>query len=401
MQRNMTNFVTRAPQLAKPHFPNKVIAASNIKEKRVRSLFIIAAAVLLASHAVASQAQDERPDYSARLDEILAIAAENAGAGAILDFQGCGVSYLAARGFANRVTEAPMPTGEQLRIASVGKLYTATIIHQLAEHGLLDLDMPATTYLTGNELAGVPNANASLRQMLNHTSGVPDYYDEKSYLGWDWTLPLTPERVLAVARRRKATNRRGKTYSYSNTNYHILALVAEAVSGQSLGELISAQIMVPLELLQTRYNTGHPGGTIHGYGRILSPNEDTWKYAENTGPDSGITATTLDLRRFLSALFLEDGSMKSIGDAMMIDPVQTDTGNQFAGPGAEMIVASSGRQLIGHTGDTFGYLTFAYAIPDYGVTLIGHINANNADVLVALLQSSAVVVRDACAIPPR
>ena len=363
----------------------------------MRSPFILAAAVFFTLPACASNAQEERTNLQAHLDEIVSTAAATAGAGAVLDVQGCGVSYLEARGVANRASETPMPTNEQLRIASVGKLYTAAVIHDFAGEGLIDLDMPATSYLTSDELNGVPNADASLRQMLNHTSGVPDYYDEQSYVTWDWTMPLTPERVLTVARRREATNRAGASYSYSNTNYHILALVAEAVSGQSLEELISARIMVPLELLQTRYNTEHPGGTIHGYGRPMHPDEDTWEYAENTGPDSGITATTQDLRRFLSALFLEDGAMRSIGDSMIADPVETEIGNQFSGAGAEIIVARSGRQLIGHTGDTFGYLTFAYAIPDYGATLIGHVNADDTDVLMALLQSSAGVLREACA----
>ncbi|WP_185960186.1 serine hydrolase domain-containing protein [Erythrobacter insulae] len=365
----------------------------------MRLPFIFAAAFVLAGASTPIQAQEQQPDYQVLLDDIVSTAADSANAGAILDFQGCGISYVSAQGIANRVSKTPMPTGEQLRIASIGKLYTAAIIHRLAQQGLVDLDMPATDYIVGDDLSGVPNANASLRQMLNHTSGVPDYYDEQSYLTWDWTLPLTPERVLAVARRRDTTNRPGAAYSYSNTNYHILALVAEAVSGQPLGELISAHILVPLELLETRYNTAHPGGSIHGYGRPLYPDEDTWQYAENTGPDSGITASTQDLSRLLSALFLEHDEMRSIGDAMIAEPVETDTGNQFAGPGAEMIVARSGRRLIGHTGDTFGYLTFAYAIPDYGATLIGHVNADDPDALMALLQSSALLLKDACSVP--
>lgn len=366
----------------------------------MRLPFTLAAAVAFVSSAASCHAAEPQEDYAADLNEIVSTAADDASAGAILDVQGCGVSYQAARGYANRVTKAPMPTGEQLRIASIGKLYTASIIHQLAEEGRLDLDVPATFYLTDDQLAGVPNANASLRQMLNHTSGVPDYYDEQSYLTWDWTLPLVPERVLAVARRREATDHPGAKYSYSNTNYHILALIAEAVTGQSLGQLVSTRLLVPLELTQTRYNAQHPGGTIHGYGRPLYPGEDTWKYAENTGPDSGITANTRDLHRFLSALFIEGGEMKSIGDAMIANPIETDKGNQFAGAGAEIIVARSGRQLIGHTGDTFGYLTFAYAIPDYGATLIGHINSDDPETLMALLQSSAVVVKDACSKNP-
>lgn len=362
----------------------------------MRPLSIALFASLLVSNASPSQARDTKVEYTTQLDRILSDAADNARAGAILDVQACGISYRSAKGIADRKTKAPMPVDEQLRIASIGKLYTAAIIHQLAEEGLIALDSPASSYLTEGQIADVPNGDATLRQMLNHTSGVPDYYDRKSYLTWNWTEPLTPARVLTVARRRSAKNAPGASYSYSNTNYHILALVAEKVSQKSLKELIESRVLEPLKLNETRYNTVHPGGSIHGYGMPLRAKADTWKYAENTGPDSGITATTSDLRRYLSALFLSDGEMKAIGDAMLASPVQTDAKNQIAGPGAEIYVSKTGRKLIGHTGDTFGYLTFAFAIPDYEATIIGHINNSKTKNLSELLKSAATVVKDAC-----
>lgn len=362
----------------------------------MRSSSLVTFAVLFASCATVGKAQNTEAAHSTELEKIVSRAADSARAGAILDVQGCGISYRGANGIADRKTKLPMPIDEQLRIASIGKLYTAAIVHQLDDEGLVDLDTPATEYLIKGEIAEVPNGDATLRQMLNHSSGVPDYNDARSYLFWDWTKPLTSERIFTVARRRDATNAPGEEYSYSNTNYHILALVAQAVSGKSLKELIEAKIFHPLQLNNTRYNTEHPGGSIHGYGTLLRSNADTWKYAENTGPDSGITATTTDLHRYLSALFLSGGEMKQIGDAMRFSPIQTDTANQLAGPGAEIFVSRSGRQLIGHTGGTFGYLTFAFAIPEYDVTIIGHVNTSKTKILSQLLKSTANVVKEAC-----
>lgn len=360
---------------------------------------IISALALLITACSTPEDQPVAPPKSpqAALRTALTNAAEKTKAGAILDVQGCGLDFLDAKGVANRSTDLPMPTDEKIRLASIGKLYTAAVIHQLASQERLDLDSPATTYLKSDELKGVPNKSATLRQLLNHTSGVPDYYDARSYIMWNWEQPITTDRVLKVARRRSATGEIGETYSYSNTNYHILALVAEEVSGDTLTALIQLLLLEPLQLTDTRYNTAHSGGTIHGYGTILRPWADTWKYAENTGPDSGITATTDDLRRLLQALFLDNGSLNKIGSQMIHDPVKTAKERQLAGPGSEIFVGRSGLWLIGHTGDTYGYLSFAMAIPEHDATLIGHINANNPDALVGLLSATIATLKQECA----
>jgi D-alanyl-D-alanine carboxypeptidase len=160
--------------------------------------------------------------------------------------------------------------------------------------------------------------------------------------------------------------------------------------------LIATRLLDPLNLTETRYNTEHPGGTIHGYGTELRSNADTWKYAENTGADSGVTATSSDLSRFLKALFLNGGEFTSIGKAMLVYPVERDRPRQFAGPGAEILVSRSGTEFVGHTGDTFGYLTFAFAVPEYDATMVGQVTANKENILVGLLTSTASVLEDAC-----
>ena len=330
------------------------------------------------------------------LDAALTKAVSTSRAGAVLDVQGCGVSFLEARGVANRKTKAAMPTDEQLRLASIGKLYTAAVIHELVKEGKLDLDAPATRYVTDGQLAGVPNADASLRQMLNHTSGVPDYYDFRSYFFNNWKKPITPAFTLKVAKRRKATNAPGEGYAYSNTNYQILALVAEAVTGETFKALAERYVLAPLGLEDTRYNVVHPGGIIRGYGTELRKNADTWIYAENTGADGGITATTADLGKFLRAYFLA-GEKKEIGAALASSRVPADGARREDGAGAEVYIGRDGLELIGHTGDTMGYLSFAFAIPEYGATMIGHINADREEAFVSLLTETARAVRAACA----
>lgn len=362
----------------------------------MRFYLVIAMSAVLTSCAAPEKSYADPASPTDALYQAVERAAEDSKAGAILEVEGCGLSFRHASGVANRKTGAPMPLDEQLRIGSVGKLYTAAVIHKLASDGLLDLDTTAIGYLNEGQIAGVPNSEATVRQLLNHTSGVPDYYDARSYLFTDWTQPITSERTFEVARRKNATNAPGASYAYSNTNYQILGLAAERVTGESLGNLIATHLLDPLSLIETRYNTEHPGGTIHGYGTELSPNADTWKYAENTGADSGITATSADLSKFLRALFVEGGEFTSIGKAMLADPVERGRARQLAGPGAEILVSRAGTEFVGHTGDTFGYLTFAFAVPDYDATMVGQVTANKTDVFAEFLSSTASALEEAC-----
>jgi len=324
-------------------------------------LSILSVSTLIASTLMTipkAQAQDSPQSL---FTTTLETAAQDAKAGAVLNVQGCGVSFNKASGVANRKAKTPMPSGEQLRIASVSKIYTASVVHS-----------------------------------LDHTSGIPDYYDWKSYFFWDWTQPISPEKTLLKASKRKATNAVGEAYSYSNTNYQILALTAEAVTGKPFSQLIEEYILTPLELNNTRYNTQHPGGTIHGYGMKIRRGADTWKYAENTGADGGVTATTADLSGFLSAVFLDDGALQNIGTAMKTTEVEKDGTRQYAILGAEVIETRSGYKLYGHTGDTYGYLTFAYAVPKFNATIIGHMNADKPDVFVKFLSASVKTLDSAC-----
>lgn len=334
--------------------------------------------------------------YDRNLQQIAADAARNSRAGAIIAVQGCGLDRIVAAGVADRRTQTRMPPFEALRIGSVGKLYVAAVIHQLAQAGRLDLDAPVASQLPPGTLTGIAGAEATPRQLLKHTGGVPDYYTPQTIAGWDWTQPITADRVLAAIRGLPATTQPGGAYHYSNTGWHILGLLAEHVTGHSLGTLLESQLLVPLGLEDTRYNTSVPGGTIHGYGLPDSPDADTHAYAENTGADSGITAPAQEVAQFLRALFLPGGQLLQVGEAMLADPVERDGPRHLAGAGAEITVGSSGLRVVGHTGDVAGYLTFAFAAPSLDVAMVGHINADKPAILADMVRGTIRLVQARC-----
>jgi D-alanyl-D-alanine carboxypeptidase len=351
------------------------------------SALLIVGIMLTASSAVAQDAK------MVELQAAVTAAAQQSQAAAFLDVQGCGMSISAASGVANRVTKL-MPTVDMpLRLGSVGKLYTAAVIHRLAARGLLNLDTRASHYLLAEDAVGVANRDATLRQLLNHTSGIPDYYSLPDIRRWNWREPLTPRRVLSAIKDVPATGAPGYAYAYSNSGYQLLGLVAERATSLRFIDLMQSEVLVPLGLRGTRYNVTTPGGSLHGY----VGTKDWWESAENTGPDSGITASIADTRTYLRALFVDAGPMRAAGRAMSEPLIETGKPRQQAGAGAEVRVSREGLRLIGHTGDVEGYLSFAYVAPDFGLTMIGHITASDKNAFASLLRTTAQIAKSACA----
>jgi len=296
--------------------------------------------------------------------------------------------FNATAGLANKVSGLEMSADMPLRIASVSKVYTATVVMSLVERGLIDLDSPIANYLNKNTIDGLPNAQqATVRQLLLHTSGIPDYYDLRSYFLQDWSTPITLERTLPVAKRGAAKFVAGEQYEYSNMGYILLGEIAKSVSGQSLSELIEQTIISPLGLKRTYYNIKHPTENgIHGYGTILRPWADTYDLWEHSGPDAGIMATASETAQFLEALTFETGALNPIGQNILAESLESGRRSEQT-LGLEVLKTKNGTRLIGHTGDTFGYQTIAYSNPSNKTVFVASINCDCSALTVSLIRN--------------
>lgn len=352
---------------------------------------LIAASILFTPVTALAQPSDSQA--------LIAVAANTAArirAAAYLDVAGCGLDVSNVAGIADRQTQAVAPLNAPLRVGSISKLYTAAALHRLAARGALPLDQPVSQMLQSDDAVGVAGRGATLRQLLNHTGGVPDYYTLPDIRRWDWSQPLTPQRILTAIANREATSAPGGKYGYSNSGYHLAALATERAEGRPLAMIINEEVIAPLDLRATLYHEGAPGGPLHGYvGRA-----DQWESAENTGPDGGITATLADLRQFMRALFLEGGFLGATGTAMTDNPIETGKPRQRAGAGAEVRESRDGLALVGHTGDVEGYLSFAFAAPAQNLTMIGHITSSDPAALTEMLRATGSIVARACGIGP-
>ena len=143
-----------------------------------------------------------------------------------------GSSWVGVSGLANVAAKAPVTTSTSFAIASVSKTFTAALVLALAQDGTIDLDEPVRTYLPEVKV----NAKITVRQLLDHTSGLRDYFFHPAI---DRKLLTDRGRVWdtadALKHVGKAYFKPGTGWHYSNTNYLVLGMLAERVGGAPLG----------------------------------------------------------------------------------------------------------------------------------------------------------------------
>lgn len=163
-----------------------------------------------------------------------------------------------AAGLASIEQKLPMQPCHLQYLQSVSKTYMAVVILQLHEQGKINLDAPITSYLKPEHSQAVTNASLiTVRMLLNHTSGITDYNFAPAYVAQLLQHPehrFKPEEYLQYIHGKKADFAPGTRYSYRNINYVLLALMADALTGDH-ARYISEHIFKPLHLLQTFYHS--------------------------------------------------------------------------------------------------------------------------------------------------
>jgi D-alanyl-D-alanine carboxypeptidase len=159
-------------------------------------------------------------------------------------------SWATGLGMGNLATREPMQVTNFMRIGSFTKTFTATVILQLVDQGKLRLDDPISTYQPE-----VPNGkNITIRQLLNMTSGLFDYYDDKGFVQAhvaDPYKPWKPTDLLAVAFKHPPYFAPGKSWHYDNTNYIMLGLIMEQLTHLPAQQAFQRYLFGPLGLHQT------------------------------------------------------------------------------------------------------------------------------------------------------
>jgi D-alanyl-D-alanine carboxypeptidase len=288
----------------------------------------------------------------------------------------------------------PVALEDHVRIGSITKTWTGTVILQLAQEGKLKLDDPVSKYRDD-----VPNGeNITIEQLLNMRSGLYNYSESYELnLALDETPERvwTPEELLEIALPLPVYFPPGEGYHYSNTNTVLLGLIAEELEGKPLAEVIQDRILEPLDLTETAFppsgstpiSSPHPRGYMFmdnvmtiastklpadliakAQAGTLEPNDVTdanasWTWAAGQG-----TSTAGDLADWAEALagggILDEDMQKIRLDSLQ--PVNPDDPNSLL---YGLALAKFG-ELYGHTGELPGFNTFMGHDPGHDLTLV-------------------------------
>ena len=204
----------------------------------------------------------ERRDLKASIQELVDAGYPGALA-AKTDKDGNAVGATAGKG--NLATGEAPPLDGEVRIGSNTKTFVAVLVMKMVEEGKVKLDEPVETYLPGLiKGQGVDGKKITVRQLLQHTSGLPEYIDESAvdYFGTRNDY-VSPRDLLDTALARPAQFAPGAKFAYTNTNYIVLGLLAERVGKRPIAEQIETKIVKPLGLKHT-YMPGPGEKTLRG-----------------------------------------------------------------------------------------------------------------------------------------
>jgi CubicO group peptidase (beta-lactamase class C family) len=152
----------------------------------------------------------------------------------------------AALGHADLELNVPATLETVFQIQSVTKTFTSTAILLLAEEQKLALDDPVSKYLEGTPDSWT---NITIRHLLNHTSGLKDFINEPTA---SLRLDVSEAEVLRATAKRPLNFPTGERYAYSNTNYHLLAMIIRKITGLGYGQFLKNRLFTPLGLNHTR-----------------------------------------------------------------------------------------------------------------------------------------------------
>lgn len=303
-----------------------------------------------------------------------------------------GAVYAATAGVADRTTNTPLKIDDLLLAGSTGKTFFAALAVQLIEAKRLDPDARVSTYLGGHPwFDRLPNArDITVRHLMTHTSGLVRYEMNPAFTA---DLRAQPDRVwkpedqLAYLFDTKATFAAGEGWEYSDTNYIVLAMVLEQVTGTKAYDEITARFLRPLKLTRVVPQTGRRiPGLVQGYAGpkdpLGLPDEVINDGAFVINPQfewggGGFATSPRDLARWGHALYVGN-ALSASGRALMIDSaVPARLGPEVRyGLGVIVRPTTPVGPVVGHSGFFPGYLTELVHARNTGTTVAVQVNTS-------------------------
>lgn len=323
-----------------------------------------------------------------------------------------GSAWTGTSGMADIKHKVPMRPSTAFPLASISKTFTAALILQLVDEGRLGLETSAASILPERRL----DSRMTVRMLLDHTSGLADFFESPKIDSPLLAAPdarWTPERTLGYVG--KPLFAPGHGYHYSNTNYLILGLIAERLTGDTVASEVRQRFFDPLDLSTASYQGAEKPRASAARGYRFFSLALTAKPVEvgdgsaavpfmaivtASGAAGSIAATSADVARWARALYVGNVLSPAMRLAMSADAFRsTAVDPTFRyGLGVEVLTID-GHMSLGHDGRYLGYQNAVRYFPVEGLTIAVMTNQSRTSpglvvkALLALAGSSPVPVR--------
>ncbi|MBF0170653.1 MAG: beta-lactamase family protein [Nitrospinae bacterium] len=341
-----------------------------------------------------------RPTLEQRLDALVAdIMANEAPPGMILGVWTPTRTYLKAVGVADLATGTPMTTGLNFRIGSQTKMYISTVILQMVDEGKLALEDTIAQHIDGVK----GGEGVTLLQAITNTSGLPSYTLDPAWVAeWEQDVARvwTTGELLAVSNGLDPVFAPGTGWNYSNINFVILGLIAEAVDGEPVADIMRRRLFAPLGMTVTNLPSDtsipspHPRGYYEsgvGSERLADLTFQSPSWAFTAG---GLVGNVAESKRWIEA---------AVGGGLLSESLQAKRMSTWANPHTGALDAPSGYGMgignrdgvIGHTGSLRGWTSGAYRVVDRDATIVFFFNLQSevVDPAPRLLEGVAAAIR--------
>lgn len=301
-----------------------------------------------------------------------------------------GESFGLAVGYSDRDAKTPMKSNDRMLAGSTGKMFAAATALQLVKDGKIGLDDKIEKYL-GNEpwFSRLPNAkDVTVRMLMNHTSGLVRYEFKKEFTDLLTANPMkawTPEERLAYLFDEKPPFEAGKGWDYSDTNYIVLGMIIERVTGKKFYDEARKRFIKKFKLDGTiAQESPMMPGVVQGYAGAANPFGGKDAMIENgkfvvnpqlewTG--GGWASTSHDLARW-AKLYFEGNAFDSSLMPQVLDGVAAKLGPNVKYGLCVIIRPTQAGTSYGHSGFFPGYLTDVMYFPEQKIAIAVQVNTS-------------------------
>ena len=319
--------------------------------------------------------------------------------GSVLVSRGAEVLLSQGYGMANLEHNVSNTPSTKFRLASVTKQFTATAILKLQEQNLLDVNDPLSTYLPE-----YPNGEQiTVHQLLNHTSGIPNYTDFEDYESKKRTAMKLDE-LVAWFKDRPLDFTPGDRFNYSNSGYAVLTKIIETVTNLSYADYLQQHIFAPLEMNDSGYDRAETVLPDRASGYLFTGesylNADFLDMSLASGA-GGLYSTVEDLDKWSRSLDTDTILAQASRDAMFAPTVKVpndDNKEIYYGYGIR-IDTEHNRDCIVHHGVINGFLTNFARYPNERVTIVVLSNLQTASISKIERDLAAIVFGEAYELP--